>query len=306
MQRTLAALVCLALPGLTFAQEPIPGIGPDGKIVKLHTGFKFTEGPAADRDGNVYFSDIPNEIIHKIDVKGQLSVFIEKSNRANGLMVSGKGDLFACEGAGQVVAYNLKTKERRVIADKYEGKPFNQPNDLVIDKQGGVYFTDPLFGSPKTKPQDKLGVYYVSPDGKVARLIDNLPLPNGVKLSPDEKTLYVVPTGQPEMMAYPVESPGKIGAGKVLCTLKLPEGKKDTGGGDGLTIDVKGNLYITSTLGLQVYTPEGKLLGIIALSEQPANVTFGGADDKTLYVTARNSVYTVPMLVAGHVYPAGK
>jgi gluconolactonase len=142
----------------------------------------------------------------------------------------------------------------------------------------------------------------VGGNGQAARLIDDLPNPNGVILSPDEKTLYVIPSGQAEMMAYPVLSPGKIGAGKVFCTLQQAEGKKGTGG-DGLTVDVKGNLYITSGLGLQVFSPTGSLLGIIKLPEQPANVTFGGRDNKTLYVTARTSLYTVPMAVAGHVFP---
>src|SRR5438067_2232600 len=115
-------------------------------------------------------------------------------------------------------------------------------------------------------PQGKTCVYYAAADGKVTRLIDNLPNPNGVILSPDEKTLYVIPSGQAEMMAYPVESPGKLGEGKVFCTLKQPEGRK--GGGDGLTVDSKGNLYITSALGLQVFDPAGKLLGVIKIPEQ--------------------------------------
>lgn len=148
-------------------------------------------------------------------------------------------------------------------------------------------------------------VYYAAPDGKVTRLIDDLKAPNGVILSPDEKTLYVVPSMQAEMMAYPVLSPGKLGKGRVFCTLQQPEGASGKGG-DGLTVDVKGNLYITSALGLQVYNPEGKLLGIIKLPEQPANCTFGGADRKTLYVTARTSLYTVPMEIAGHAFAQGK
>jgi len=308
MKRTLGTLLLLALPAAVFAQEPIKGIGPTGPVVKLGTGFEFTEGPAGDREGNVYFSDIPKEKIYKIDAKGKYAVFIADSNHANGLMVSGKGELFACEMDGQIVAWSLdKDKpKRRIVADKYDGKRFNAPNDLVIDRQGGVYFTDPSFRAPKPMPQDKLGVYYVAPDGKVTRIIDNLPNPNGVKLSPDEKTLYVIPTGPADMMSYPVEAPGKIGKGKVFCTLKVPEGKKNAGGGDGMTVDEKGNLYITSTLGIQVFDPAGKALGIITLPDQPANCTFGGPGNNTLYVTARTSVYTVPMEVKGHVYPAGK
>jgi len=202
---------------------------------------------------------------------------------------------------GRVAAYSPDGKSRRVLADSYDGKRFNAPNDLVIDKQGGVYFTDPAFNAPRPLPQGKTCVYYIASDGKVSRLIDDLPNPNGVLLSPDEKTLYVIPSGQAEMMAYPVEAPGKIGKGRVFCTLKQRR-ESEKGGGDGLTVDEKGNLYITSGLGLQVFDPDGKLLGIIALPEVPANVDFGGKDLKTLYVTARSSLYTVPMEVKGHLF----
>lgn len=296
-----AVLALLAVPLLPAGEgnKAIPGIGPIGKIVKLHTGFMFTEGPAEDGAGNVYFSDIPADRIYKVDPKGKLSVFREKSNHANGLMVNAKGEIVACEMDGRVVAISPDGKDVRVIAAQYNGKRFNAPNDLVIDKTGGVYFTDPAFRAPKPLPQGKVAVYYVSSRGKVTRLIDDLPNPNGVILSPDEKTLYVIPSGQAAMMAYPVEEPGKIGKGRVFCTLKQPPGKKG-GGGDGLAIDTKGNLYITSALGLQVFSPDGSLLGIIAFPEQPANVTFGGTDMRTLYVTARTSLYTVPMEATGH------
>ena len=129
-------------------------------------------------------------------------------------------------------------------------------------------------------------------------MIDNLPNPNGILLSPDHKTLYVIPSGQAEMMAYPVESPGKIGKGKVFCTLNQPKGVKNTGG-DGAAVDAKGNLYITSRLGLQVFDSAGKYLGLIKLPEGPSNCKFGGKDYKTLFVTARTSLYTIPMEVAG-------
>jgi gluconolactonase len=313
--RTLLWLTWLSLvlvfgaPWHTLAADeepkPIQGIGPVGKIVKLHTGFKFTEGPAADRDGNLYFSDIPAQRIHRVDAKGKLSVFREKSNLANGLKVNARGEVVACEMAGRVVAISSDGKKVRVLADKFQGKRFNAPNDLVIDKGGGIYFTDPSFGAPQPLPQGKTAVYYIAPGGKVTRLIDNLGQPNGVVLSPDEKTLYVIPTGPAEMMAYRVESPGKIGKGRVFCTLRGKGDKKGTGG-DGLTVDAKGNLYITSQIGIQVFSPRGKLLGVIAFPEQPANVAFGGADRKTLYVTARTSLYTVRMQAKGHVFPAGK
>jgi gluconolactonase len=300
-----AILAAAALATATAGDpKPIPGVGPTGKIVKQEGKYEFTEGPAADRDGNVYFSDIPGERIHKLDAAtGKVSVFREKSNHANGLMVNAKGEVVACEMDGQIVAFSPDGKGRRVVADKYDGKRFNAPNDLVLDKAGGVYFTDPSFRAPKEGlPQGKTCVYYAAADGKVTRLIDTLPNPNGVILSPDEKTLYVVPSGQAEMMAYPVEAPGRLGLSKVFCTLQQPDKVKNSGG-DGLTVDTKGNLYITSRLGIQVFDPKGTLLGILTFPEQPANCTFGGKDLKTLYVTARTGVYAVPMEATGHRFP---
>ncbi len=298
----ILAFSVAAMATLGRAEEKsksIPGLGPVGEIKKLHTGFDFTEGPAADAEGNVYFTDIPKEKIYKLDPAGKLSTFREKSNHANGLMLSAKGEIIACEMDGQLSAISADGKERRVVVEKHDDKRFNAPNDLVLDRAGGIYFTDPAFRAPTPLPQGKTCVYYADAAGKVTRLVDDLPNPNGVILSPDEKTLYVIPSGQKKMMAYPVESPGKIGSGKVFCELEQAK-EGGNSGGDGLTVDVKGNLYITSGLGLQVFDPSGKKLGIIAFPEQPANVTFGGKDLKTLYVTARKSVYTCPMEIAGH------
>jgi gluconolactonase len=302
------ASIALILAASVYAGDeakPIIGIGPAGKITKLHTGFDFTEGPTPDPQGNVYFTDIPKERIHKVDRDGRLSVFTEKSNHANGLMFNAKGELVACEMDGQIVAYKLFDKSKRTVAGKYKDNRFNAPNDLVIDKTGGIYFTDPSFRAPKPMPQNKLGVYYVDAKGEVTRLIDDLPNPNGVLLSVDEKTLYVIPTGTADMMAYPIEAPGKIGKGAVFCSLQQAPGKKNTGG-DGATIDTKGNLYITSGIGLQVFSPAGKLLGVIKLPEQPSNVCFGGLDSRTLYVTARTSLYTIPMEATGHLFGVKK
>jgi gluconolactonase len=203
---------------------------------------------------------------------------------------------------GRIVSIDVGSKQATAIASNYEGKRFNAPNDLVLDQAGGVYFTDPRFRAPMPLPQEKEAVYYCDGQGKVTRLADNLPAPNGVILSVDEKTLYVIPSMQKEMMAYPVQSPGKLGEGKVFCTLKQPD-PSGNGGGDGLTIDTRGNLYITSRLGLQVFDSQGKLLGVIEFPEQPANATFGGKDNKTLYVTARTSLYSVEMEAQGHQFP---
>ncbi len=268
----------------------------------MYSGFKFTEGPAADRAGNLYFSDVPNERIYKIDASGRISVFREKTNRANGLVVTTKGEVFACEMAGRIVAFSPDGQSVRVLADGYEGNRFNAPNDLVVNRSGGVYFSDPSFDAPDPLPQGKTAVYYIAPDGKVTRLIDDLIQPNGLALSPDEETLYVVPTGPAEMMAYPVEAPGKLGKGRVFCKLKDKDGKRE---GDSCGIDAGGNLYIATALGVQVFGPSGKALGVIPIPEQPSNVTFGGKDMKTLYVTARTSLYAMPMEQAGQVFLAG-
>jgi len=301
------ATLCLLPLALTLAADPIPGIGPAGEVKKLHTGLMFTEGPASDGQGNLYFSDVSGNKIHKVDAAGELTTFLDPSNHTNGLMVNAAGKIVACEMDGRIVEIDAKTKAVKALAPEYEGKRFNAPNDLVIDKEGGIYFTDPHFRAPANMPlpQGVRAFYYRAADGKVTRLgvIENAP--NGVILSPDEKTLYVIPSLQAEMLAYPVEGPGKLGPQRTFCSLKQAAGKT-AGGGDGLTIDNKGNLYITSALGIQVFSPEGKALGIIEFPEQPANCTFGGKDNKTLYVTARTSLYAVPMLATGHQFPAGK
>ena len=292
-------MLALLFAATLAAQEPIPGIGPKGPATKVAGGFGFIEGPAADGQGNLYFSDIPNARIHKLDAQGKVTVFREKSNKSNGLMVDGKGRILACEMDGAVVALSADGQGREVLADQHNGKPLNAPNDLVIDKTGGIYFTDPMYGAKTPLPQGKTCVYYLPKGGKPVRLLDNLPNPNGVILSPDEKTLYVIPSSQRQMMAYPVEAPGKLGAGRVFCELaqRRPGGNS---GGDGLAVDVQGNLYITAETGVQVWSPAGKLLGTLVFPEQPANCDFGGPGNKTLYATARTGLYQVELEIPGH------
>jgi gluconolactonase len=285
--------------------EPILKIGPAGEAVKVATGFGFTEGPAWDGKELLYFTDIPKARIHTVNAAGVAAVFVEESGPCNGLMFDRDGALVACNMGGELVAWDIATKKKRVLAGEFEGKRFNAPNDLVIDAAGGVYFTDPQFRAPQPLPQGVQAVYYRDADGKVARVVRDAPAPNGVLLSRDEKTLHVLPSMSAEMQAYPVESPGKLGAMRVFCKVKNPPGR-DRGGCDGATIDEHGNLYLTTALGLQVFSPQGEALGVIEVPEQPSNCTFGGPDGKTLYVTARTSLYSFPMLVKGHWYGGKK
>jgi len=304
MFRTVSLLLLPACVSFTHAAvaDDIPGVGSVGKVQRLHTDFDFTEGPAWDGKGNLYFTDIPKNRIHKRDAKGTLSVFAEPSGHCNGLMVVGDR-LLACEMDGQLKQYDLATGKETSLANEYKEARFNAPNDLVIDKSGGIYFTDPRYRAPEPWPQGKEAVYYRDADGKVTRLIEDRTAPNGIILSPDEKTLYVIPSMEKEMWSYAVEAPGKIGKGKVFCELTQPPNAERPSGGDGLTIDTNGNLFITTGLGLQVFDPTGKQLGIIKIPEHPANVTFGGKNNKTLFVTARKSLYAVETDATGHVFP---
>ena len=295
----VAGFCCMV--AVARAAEPIPGIGPAGDVELVKGNFQFLEGPTRTPDGSLYFTDIPAETINVLSTSGTIEVFLKPSGRANGLMYAGQGKLLSCQMEGQLVSIDLKSKEIQVLADKYQDKRFNACNDLVIDKQGGIYFTDPRFSAPNPWPQGTEAFYYRAPDGKVTRLGDDMAAPNGIILSPDERTLYVIPSMQRQMFAYPVQEPGKLGERKLFCELKQPA-NSDNSGGDGLTVDASGNVYITSALGVQVYSPAGKLLGIIACPEQPANVTFGGTDSKTLYMTARKGLYRCQMEITGHQF----
>jgi gluconolactonase len=305
MKRTIAVALLVLSTSPLLAADPIPGIGPTGDVRKVHGDFQFTEGPAADGQGNLFLSDVAGNKLYQVDAKGALSVLLDPSNHTNGLMLNAAGKIVGCEMDGRLIEVDPATKKVTSLADGYEGKRFNAPNDLVIDKSGGVYFTDPHFRAPMPLPQGVKAFYYRDAAGKVTRLGEIENAPNGVILSPDEKTLYIIPSMQAEMLSYAVEAPGKLGPQKVFCTLKQAEGQTG-GGGDGLTIDTKGNLYITSKLGVQVFDPAGKHLGVIEFPEQPANCTFAGPENRTLYVTARTSLYAVPMEAVGHVFPAGK
>lgn len=300
MPAVLMVSWCVACSRTSTAQEQsAPSmIRPTGEVETVHKQFSFTEGPAWDPRGSLYFSDIPNATVYRLDQGDKLTKFTTDSKHTNGIMVAADGRILACQMDGQVVSYDVQNGNATVLADKFEGTRFNAPNDLVIDKVGGIYFTDPLFRAPEPLPQGVQAVYYVSADGAVTRVTDHIAAPNGIALSPDGKHLYVAPSRQAEMLVYDVDAPGKLSGGRTLCRLKQPEGKDNTGG-DGMAVDVQGNLYFTTNLGVEIVSADGQHRGLVTFPEQPANVTLGGPDGKTMYVTARTGLYRVRMPIAG-------
>lgn len=287
-------LNCFAIDALAQNTE----IKPAGAVEKVAGDFGFTEGPVWDPQQNcLYFTDIPNATIYKLDSAGKLTKFTEDSKHTNGLFITADGRLLGCQMDGQVVQYDKETANAKVLAGQYKSKRFNAPNDLVIDKDGGIYFTDPLFRAPTPLPQEIQAVYYISKSGDVTRVTQGIKAPNGIGLSPDGKSLYVCPSKQSEMLVYDVAGPGEISNGRTFCKVTQPEGKTDTGA-DGIVLDEKGNVYITTHLGVQIFSPAGKNIGLVKFPEQPANVTLGGPEGKTMYVTARTGLYKVEMPIA--------
>src|SRR5690606_7808925 len=270
-----------------------------GDVVKVVGDCKFTEGPAWHPNGYLLFSDIPNNRIVRVNTDGSSSDWLTDSGGANGLMCDTDGNVYAAQGAAGQVSL-LRTGESgkgqivKVLAKEYDGKPLNKPNDLAVDAHGGVYFTDPNYGSdPPDQPVE--GVYYIAPGGKVTRVVDDLPRPNGVLVTQDGKSLLVANINRRQIIRYHIEAPGKLSKGSVIFT---GEEEADGGGPDGMSLDAQGNIYATYK-SLVVLEPEGKLIGRIEIPEGPANCAFGGDDNRTLYVTARTSLYSVPMKVAG-------
>lgn len=274
------------------AQEKTPAerlsvVAPDAKVEKLADGFKFTEGPAADANGDIFFTDIPNNRIHKWSLAGELSTFRENSGGANGLFFDKAGNLIACEGNNRRLVSIDKKSRASVLADKYNNKPFNKPNDLWIDPKGGVYFSDPAYGTEVV--QDGEHVYYLAADRKkVIRVIDDMVRPNGVIGTADGKLLYVADAGAKKTYVYTINDDGTLSNKRLF----VPEWS------DGMTIDEEGNVYLTTSV-VAVYDTGGEKIETIEIPERPSNVCFGGKDKRTLFITARKSLYSVRMRVKG-------
>ena len=282
----LLFLAAAAWPSVGSAADLV---APGAKPVKLAGGFKFTEGPAVAANGDVYFTDIPNNRIHKWSVAdGKLSTFAEETKGANGLFFAEDGSLYACQGlAKRVAAYTADGSGSSSLAKRHDGKKFNKPNDLWIDGKGGVYFSDPNYGNPE-HTQDGEHVYYIPPGGEVIRVADGFKRPNGLVGTPDDSTLYIADIGDKKIYRYAIQSDGTLKEKKLFCE----------SGSDGMTLDRQGNVYLTAG-SVKVFDPKGGQIANLKFPESPANVVFGGKDRKTLYVTARTGFYSLEMAVSG-------
>jgi gluconolactonase len=263
----------------------------------IRDGLRFTEGPAAAPSGLIYFSDIPAQRIYRYNPQDkQISVFREQSGGANGLMFDSKGRLVACEGKARRVTRTESDGSITILAERYQGKRLNSPNDLVIDAQGGVYFTDPRYGRRDDMELDVEAVYYIRPDGTLLRIIDDLTRPNGIALSPDGRTLYVADHGDRRIVAYDLPRPAEPTRPRPLIDVKQADQR---GGPDGMCVDQSGRLYIAGPGGIWIVWPDGKKLDQIDTPEQPTNCAFGGRDSNTLYITARQSFAKIRLQARG-------
>jgi gluconolactonase len=269
-------------------------IAPGAKVEKVVDGLKFGEGPAVDKNGNMYFTDQPNDRIMIWSTDGVLTTWMQPAGRANGLCFDKEGYLWACcDDKGELWRISPDKKVEK-IATGYEGKRFNGPNDVWVDKKGGAYFSDPFwvrdYWTDKTKPQANEGVYYLHPDHKtVTRVIDDFVMSNGLQGTPDGKKLFAADYRGGKIWVYTINSDGSLSDKKLFAET----------GADGLTIDSKGNVYLVSR-GVQIYNPHGQKIESIQVPDGVTNVCFGGKDLKTLFITGQKGLYTMKMNVKGN------
>ncbi len=268
-------------------------IAKNAQVVKVGGDYKFTEGPAVAPDGRVFFTDQPNDKIDVWSEKGTITTFMQPCERSNGLYFNQKGELVACADLHNRLVVITMNKQMRTVAENYNGQPLNAPNDLWIAPNGGIYFTDPYYHrnyweNGRKELQDKRGVYYLNPEGKVTRVIDDYKQPNGLIGTPDGKTLYVSDINDGKIWKYDIQPDGTLGNKTFFASE----------GSDGMTIDNQGNVYLTNKV-VSVFDKTGKSIARIEVPEQPSNVCFGGKKRNILFITARTSVYILKMNVKG-------
>ncbi len=265
----------------------------DASIEKISEGFVFTEGPAVDSDGNIYFTDQPNNKIWRWSVNGSLSVYHDSARRANGMFFDRNGNLLACaDERNQLISINPQG-EIVVLADSFGTGRFNGPNDLWPDPKGGIYFTDPFYKRPYWNDHDAVeleceGVYYLTPDDSLIRVIDDLVKPNGITGTPGGKKLYVADIGAGKTYEYVINEDGTLSDKQLFANE----------GSDGMTIDNEGNIYLTNKH-VSVFNADGVKIDSVQVPELPSNVCFGDEDGRTLFITARKSLYAIKTRVKG-------
>jgi len=286
------ALVALALaaPALAFDDLRAPG----AQVEKMADGFSFTEGPTADAAGNVFFTDQPNDRILEWSVDGKLTTFLQPAGRSNGMYFDRDGSLIACADEKNELWSIAKDGKARVIWKEHEHKKLNGPNDVWVHPSGSLYFTDPFYKRPwwthDAPPQGGQHVYRLSADRKkIKRVTTDLEQPNGIIGSPDGKTLYVADIKAGKTYAYDIQKNGMLAGKRLHAAL----------GSDGMTLDEEGNLYLTGK-GVHVFDKTGKEIQVFEIPEDwTANVSFGGADHRTLFITASKGLYAVRLRVKG-------
>ncbi len=272
-------------------------VGAEASAKKIAGGFEFTEGPLWYR-GRLLFTDIPASTVYEWSPEDSTGVFLRPSGRANGLAVDPQGRLLLAQHDGQVGRLTPEGTVEALIRS-YQGRRLNSPNDLTVADEGTIYFTDPPYGvSDEVRELDFSGVYRLGPDGRLTLLTKAFSRPNGICLSPDGAVLYVNDSAETLIRAYDVTESGTLTNGRVFAT---PEADAD-GTTDGMAVDVNGNLYTTGPGGVWVYSPDGALLDRISVPVPPTNVTFGGRDHATLFITAQTHVYRVPTRIPGAQY----
>lgn len=288
----VGVLVALLNPGRA-ADSPV--VAPGAKPVKISGEFEFTEGPAVDRRGRVFFTDQPNNRILSWSARGGFRTFLQPAGRANGMYFDRAGNLLACaDEKNELWSISPRGKVTVVVRD-FGGRLLNGPNDVWVAPDDRAYFTDPLYKRPYwkrsgTTEQGGEHVYLLSADRRtVTRVAEGLKQPNGIIGTPDGRTLYVSDIGDGKTYAYGIRPDGSLGERRLFCSL----------GSDGMTIDHRGNVYLTGR-GVTVFNPAGKQVEHLSIPEPwTANVAFGGRDRRTLFITAGKSVYTVRMAVHG-------
>jgi len=285
-------ITCILLAGALAAQES--DIVAEGAVPqKAGTGYRFTEGPAVAKDGSVYFTDQPNDRIYRWDEQEAISLWQEGTERSNGMYFDQDDKLVACaDEQNRIILFESREK-RKVLLEEFEGKHLNGPNDLWITPNGDIYFTDAYYHrnywpEGHSEEQAVRGVYLLKPDGKVTRVIDDYKQPNGIIGTPDGKNVYVTDIEDRKIWRYEILPDGSL----ENKTYFAPHGS------DGMTIDNRGNIYLTMGK-VWVYSPEGELIREIEIPESPSNLCFGGKNRDILFITARTSVYTLKMNVRG-------